>query len=46
MGYETVAGVRLRTVSPRATTHLTEKSPGYVAGHYDRHELDIDPVRL
>ena len=37
-----VGGVRLTVISPRATAHFTEMLHGFVAGHSDRYELDID----
>lgn len=41
-----VAGVRLTVINPTATAPYTGMLPGFVAGHYQRDELDIDLVRL
>jgi len=41
-----VAGVRLTIINPAATAPYTGMLPGYVAGHYERSELDIDLVKL
>ena len=41
-----VAGARLTVINPSATAPYTGMLPGFVAGHYERHELDIDLVRL
>ncbi len=41
-----VQGVRLTVINPAPTAPYTGMLPGFVAGHYDRHELDIDLVRL
>ena len=41
-----VAGVRLTVINPKPTAPYTGMLPGFVAGHYQRDELDIDLVRL
>lgn len=41
-----LAGARLTVINPAPTAPYTGMLPGYVAGHYERHELDIDLVRL
>lgn len=41
-----VAGARLTIINPAATAPYTGMLPGFVAGHYERDELDIDLVRL
>ena len=39
-------GARLTLVSPHPVAPYTGMLPGFVAGHYDREELDIDLIRL
>ncbi|MGJ8606276.1 MAG: FAD-dependent oxidoreductase, partial [Marivita sp.] len=39
-------GVQVTVINPGATAPYTGMLPGYVAGHYDRGDLDIDLVRL
>lgn len=39
-------GVRITLVNPKSTAPYTGMLPGFVAGHYERHELDIDIARL
>lgn len=39
-------GVQVTVVNPQAKAPYTGMLPGFVAGHYDRDELDIDLVRL
>ncbi len=41
-----VPGTRLTLVNESATAPYTGMLPGYIAGHYQRHELQIDIVRL
>ncbi len=41
-----VQGVQLTVINPAPTAPYTGMLPGFVAGHYDRDELDIDLVRL
>ncbi len=41
-----LAGARLTVINPSATAPYTGMLPGFVAGHYERDELDIDLVRL
>jgi len=41
-----VAGARLTVINPGPTAPYTGMLPGFVAGHYERDELDIDLVRL
>ncbi len=45
-GMTPLAGVRLTVIDPHVTAPYTGMLPGYVAGHYQRGELDIDLVRL
>ncbi|MEM8630089.1 MAG: selenide, water dikinase SelD [Pseudomonadota bacterium] len=45
-GMSPVAGVRLTIVDPGAVAAYSGMLPGFVAGHYDREDLDIDLVRL
>ncbi len=40
------AGARVTVINPDPTAPYTGMLPGFVAGHYTRHELDIDLVRL
>jgi len=39
-------GVRVTVINPGPTAPYSGMLPGFVAGHYDREELDIDLVRL
>ncbi len=39
-------GTRVTVINPTCTAPYTGMLPGYVAGHYQRHELDIDITRL
>lgn len=41
-----VAGARVTIINPGPTAPYTGMLPGFVAGHYQRDELDIDLVRL
>lgn len=41
-----LAGVQVTLVNPDVTAPYTGMLPGFVAGHYERSELDIDLVRL
>ncbi|MEM7457980.1 MAG: selenide, water dikinase SelD [Pseudomonadota bacterium] len=41
-----LAGVQVTLVDPGVKAPYTGMLPGYVAGHYDRDELDIDLMRL
>jgi len=41
-----MAGVRLTVINPSATAPYTGMLPGFIAGHYERSDLDIDLVRL
>jgi len=41
-----LAGARLTVINPGPTAPYTGMLPGFVAGHYERDELDIDLVRL
>ena len=45
-GMEPVPGARLTVINPAPTAPYTGMLPGFVAGHYDREELEIDLVRL
>lgn len=45
-GMQALAGVRLTLINPGATAAYSGMLPGFVAGHYERDELDIDLVRL
>ncbi len=45
-GMDPLPGARLTLVNPGPTAPYTGMLPGFVAGHYDRDELDIDLVRL
>ncbi|TYB91012.1 selenide, water dikinase SelD [Oceaniovalibus sp. ACAM 378] len=45
-GMAPLAGVRLSVINPGPTAPYTGMLPGFVAGHYNRSELDIDLVRL
>ena len=39
-------GVQISLINPGVKAPYTGMLPGFVAGHYQRHELDIDLVRL
>ncbi len=39
-------GVRVTLINPAPTAPYSGMLPGYVAGHYDKEELDIDLVQL
>ncbi|KUJ85539.1 selenide, water dikinase [Ruegeria marisrubri] len=39
-------GARVTVINPGPTAPYSGMLPGYVAGHYDREELDIDLVKL
>ncbi len=41
-----VAGARLTVINPHASAPYTGMLPGYVAGHYNRDDLEIDLVKL
>jgi selenide,water dikinase len=41
-----VAGVRITLINPGPNAPYTGMLPGFIAGHYDRDELDIDLIRL
>ena len=41
-----VAGVHLTVINPAPTAPYTGMLPGFVAGHYERDDLDIDLVKL
>lgn len=45
-GMNPLAGVRVTVINPGPTAAYSGMLPGYVAGHYQRDELDIDLVRL
>ncbi len=45
-GMRPLPGARLTLIDPNPTAPYTGMLPGHLAGHYDRHELDIDLVRL
>ncbi len=45
-GMNPLPGVRLTVINPDPVTPYTGMLPGYVAGHYARHEMMIDLVRL
>ena len=45
-GMSPVPGARLTLINPGPVAPYTGMLPGFVAGHYTRHELDIDLVKL
>jgi selenide,water dikinase len=45
-GMDALPGVRLTLINPEVTAPYTGMLPGYVAGHYEREQLDIDMVKL
>ncbi|WP_209599550.1 selenide, water dikinase SelD [Ruegeria sp. HKCCSA071] len=45
-GMNPLPGARVTVINPGPTAPYSGMLPGYVAGHYDRWELDIDLVRL
>ncbi|WP_037310368.1 selenide, water dikinase SelD [Ruegeria halocynthiae] len=45
-GMNPLPGARLTVISPGPTAPYSGMLPGFVAGHYQRAELDIDLVRL
>ena len=45
-GMNPLAGVRVTVIDPVPATAYSGMLPGFVAGHYDRQELDIDLVKL
>lgn len=45
-GMNPLPGVQLTLINPGATAPYTGMLPGFVAGHYQRDDLDIDLVRL
>ncbi len=45
-GMNPLPGVRLSLINPGPTAPYTGMLPGFVAGHYQRDDLDIDLVRL
>ena len=45
-GMRPLPGVRVTVVNPGPTAPYTGMLPGFIAGHYERDELDIDLVRL
>lgn len=45
-GMAPLPGVRLTVINPGATAPYSGMLPGFVAGHYDRDDLDIDLVQL
>lgn len=45
-GMKPLPGARLTLINPAATAPYTGMLPGFVAGHYDRDDLEIDLVRL
>lgn len=45
-GMRPLPGARLTVINPGPTAPYTGMLPGYVAGHYDRDDLEIDLVRL
>ena len=45
-GMNRLPGARVTLINPHPTAPYTGMLPGFVAGHYQRDELDIDLVRL
>jgi len=45
-GMSPLPGVRVTLITPEPTAPYTGMLPGHVAGHYSRHALDIDLMRL
>lgn len=45
-GMAPLPGARLTVINPGPTAPYTGMLPGFVAGHYDREELEIDLIRL
>ncbi len=45
-GMNPLPGARVTVINPGPTAPYSGMLPGYVAGHYDRAELDIDLIRL
>lgn len=45
-GMDPLPGARLTVIDPGHATAYSGMLPGFVAGHYDRDELDIDLVKL
>jgi selenide,water dikinase len=45
-GMRPLPGARVTVINPGPTAPYSGMLPGFVAGHYDREELDIDLVRL
>ncbi|WP_170387377.1 selenide, water dikinase SelD [Ruegeria atlantica] len=45
-GMNPLPGARVTVINPGATAPYSGMLPGFVAGHYNRSELDIDLVRL
>lgn len=45
-GMDPLPGARLTLINPGPTAPYSGMLPGYVAGHYDRADLDIDLVKL
>jgi selenide, water dikinase len=45
-GMKPLPGVRLTVINPDARAAYSGMLPGFIAGHYQRHELELDLVRL
>ena len=45
-GMQALAGTRVTVINPGPTAPYSGMLPGFVAGHYQREELDIDLIRL
>lgn len=45
-GMKPLPGVRVTVVNPEPTAPYSGMLPGFIAGHYNREDLDIDLVRL